>query len=240
MAEQIRVLVVEDELIVGEAIRALLGEASDITVVDEANNAEEALEKARLLKPDVVLVDLHLPDKPGIQVIEEMIAEAPNTRILVLTASSDDTTVTAAFQAGALGYVLKTQATDDLVSAIHTAYRGLSALHPAIATKLVRQLKRPLIEPPPVDSPLTEPEERVLLCVARGRSNQEIAAELGVSISTVRTHVSKILNKLQLENRTQAALFALRKGMLTLNDVQMVRTKGAPSHRHASDEDDEE
>lgn len=239
MAEQIRVLVVEDEMIVAEAIRALLDEADDITVIDEASNGEEALRKARQLKPDVLLIDLQLPDKPGIQVIEDLIAEAPDTRILVLTAYSDDNSVTAAFQAGALGYVLKTQATAELVAAIHIANQGLSALHPAIATKLVRQLKRPLIDPTAAEPILSELEERVLVCVARGRSNQEIAAELGVSPSTIRTHMSKIFHKLQLENRTQAALFALRKGMLTLNDVQMVRTRNPSSQNRNVEQDDE-
>jgi NarL family two-component system response regulator LiaR len=135
--------------------------------------------------------------------------------------------VAAAFQAGALGYVLKTQASEELVQAVQTASRGLSALHPSIATKLVRQLNRPH-EQEADAAMLSEPEERVLIEVARGLSNQEIAEELGLSLSTVRTHVSKILGKLQLDNRTQAALYALRKGMLRLNQVR-VRQGASPS-----------
>jgi two-component system, NarL family, response regulator LiaR len=233
MEEQIRVLVVEDEKIVGEAIRALLEDEPGIQVIDEATTGDAAVRKARQLKPDVILVDLLLPDKSGVVVIEEILADDPNARILVLTAYSEDHRVTAAFQAGALGYVLKTQASTELVEAIQTAHRGLSALHPSIATKLVRQLKRP--NDPPLEEPLlSEPEERVLIGVARGLSNQEIAEELGLSLSTVRTHVSKILSKLHLENRTQAALYALKKGMVLL--VQ-VKAPTATSNTHEQEEE---
>jgi NarL family two-component system response regulator LiaR len=232
MENEIRVLVVEDEQIVGEAIRALLEEADGITVLDEATTAEAAIDKARTLRPDVILIDLQLPDQSGIYVIGRVLAEAPDARILVLTGLSDDQTVAAAFQAGALGYLLKTQATEELVHAIHIAHSGLSALHPSIATKLIRQLKRPA-EPVVEEHLLSDPEERVLIGIARGLSNQEIAAELRISISTVRTHVSKILNKLHLENRTQAALYALRTGMVNLSQVQVNRLATAPS-----DEDD--
>ena len=231
MGKEIRVLVVEDEMIVGEAIRALLDEAG-IIVVDEAATAEAAIHKARYLRPDVILVDLQLPDKPGIRVIEEIMAENPRARILVLSAFSDDLRVTAAFQAGALGYVLKTQASDELVQAVQTAHRGLSALHPSIATKLIRQLKRPQ-EVEIEEFALSEPEERVLVEVARGLSNQEIAEELRLSLSTVRTHVSKILSKLHLENRTQAALYALRKGLVRLSQVRIEQSVSA---LHADDD----
>jgi two-component system, NarL family, response regulator LiaR len=224
MTEDIRVLLVEDELIVGEAIRALLEESEGIIVVDDAKTAEAAVRKARKLKPDVILVDLLLPDKPGIHVIETIMDEDPSARVLVLSAFSDDNRVAAAFQAGALGYVLKTQASEELVRAIQIAYHGQSSLHPSIATKLVRQLKRPP-EPLPEESLLTEPEERVLVAVARGLSNQEIADELGLSLSTVRTHVSKILSKLHLDNRTQAALHALRKGMVDLSQVRVAHAE---------------
>ena len=219
MPKTIRVLVIEDEMIVGEAIRALLEDASGIVVIDEARTAEAALRMVRQLKPDVILVDLLLPDMPGIELIEKIMAGDPRSRIVVLSAYSDDKYVAAAFQAGALGYVLKTQATADLVEAVNTAARGLSSLHPSIATKLVRQMKRTssIIAG---DLLLSEPEERVLIFIARGFSNQDIARELGLSLSTVRTHVSKILSKLELENRTQAALYALRSGMISLDHVQ--------------------
>ncbi|RIK35675.1 MAG: DNA-binding response regulator [Chloroflexi bacterium] len=230
MANDIRVLLVEDELIVGEAIRALLEETDGIVVIDDAGTAEAAVRKARTLKPDVILVDLLLPDKPGIHVIETIMDEDPTARILVLTAFSDDSRVAAAFQAGALGYVLKTQASEELVQAIQTAYRGLSALHPSIATKLVRQLKRP-IEAPAEEALLTEPEERVLMGIARGLSNQEIADELGLSLSTVRTHVSKILSKLHLDNRTQAALHALRKGIVDLAQVRVAHVEASTAYQ---------
>lgn len=220
MSNSISVLIIEDEKIVGEALRALLEEAEGIEVIAEAPNAATGIAMARQYEPDVILVDLLLPDKSGIQVIEEIIAENRSARILVLTAFSDDSRVAAAFQAGALGYLLKTQATTELVQAIQTAARGLSSLHPAIATKLVRQLKRP-VDNSPNEVALSDPEERVLVYVARGLTNQEIAEELSISLSMVRTHVSRILSKLALENRTQAAIYALKKGLLSLNEVRI-------------------
>ncbi len=220
MSNPIRVLIIEDEKIVGEALRALLEEAEGIQVIAEAPTAASGIAMARQYSPDVILVDLLLPDKSGIQVIEEIMAENRSARVLVLTAFSDDSRVSAAFQAGALGYLLKTQATTELVQAVQTAARGLSSLHPAIATKLVRQLKRP-VESSPSEAILSEPEERVLIYVARGLTNQEIALELDISLSMVRTHVSRILSKLELDNRTQAAIYALKKGLLSLNEVRI-------------------
>ncbi len=220
MSNPISVLIIEDEKIVGEALRALLEEAEGIQVIAEAPTAASGIAMARQYTPDVILVDLLLPDKSGIQVIEEIMAENRSARVLVLTAFSDDSRVSAAFQAGALGYLLKTQATTELVQAVQTAARGLSSLHPAIATKLVRQLKRP-VESSPSEAILSEPEERVLIYVARGLTNQEIALELDISLSMVRTHVSRILSKLELDNRTQAAIYALKKGLLSLNEVRI-------------------
>lgn len=222
MPQAIRVLVVEDEMIVGEAIRALLDSAPGFDVVGEASDAKEAIRKTRLLKPDVILIDLLLPDKTGIEVIEQITSEDPKARIVVLSAHSDDSYVATAFQAGALGYVLKTQATDELVQAVETAAHGLSSLHPSVASKLVRQLKRSTheLEEEEEGPLLSEPEERVLVGIARGFSNQDIAHELGLSVSTVRTHVSNILSKLALENRTQAALYALRTGMVSLEHAR--------------------
>ncbi len=220
MSNPISVLIIEDEKIVGEALRALLEEAEGIQVIAEAPTAASGIAMARQYSPDVILVDLLLPDKSGIQVIEEIMAENRSARVLVLTAFSDDSRVSAAFQAGALGYLLKTQATTELVQAVQTAARGLSSLHPAIATKLVRQLKRP-VESSPSEAILSEPEERVLIYVARGLTNQEIALELDISLSMVRTHVSRILSKLELDNRTQAAIYALKKGLLSLNEVRI-------------------
>lgn len=218
MQRQIRVLLVEDETIVGEAILALLGMEPWITLVGEAENAETAVRKVRLLKPDVVLLDLHLPDRSGVEVIEEIMRELPQTRILVLTGSVNENEVYAAFRAGAIGYVLKTQAINELTQAIDYAVRGYSAIHPKVANIMLNKLGQSAAGGRPLaDRPLSEAEMRVLVLVAQGLANKEIARQLGVSRMTVHVHVSNILAKLGIENRTQAALYALKKGWVTLD-----------------------
>jgi two-component system, NarL family, response regulator LiaR len=159
-----------------------------------------------------------MPRKTGIEAIEEIKQEDPDARILVLTSYSDDEKVFAAIKAGALGYLLKETSTKELLQAIHDVYRGESSLHPAIARKLIRELNRPS-NLPPADEPLTEREIEVLIFVARGYSNQDIANALFISERTVRTHVSNILSKLHLANRTQAALYALKEGLTNLEEA---------------------
>jgi two-component system, NarL family, response regulator LiaR len=211
----IRVLLVEDETIVGEAICALLADEEGIQIVGEAVSAEAAIRKARLLKPDVILLDLGLPDRPGIEVIPSVLQENPHAHILILTGCMDETEVAAAFRAGAMGYVLKTQAITDLVRAIEQAAQGQSLLHPRIARIMLSTLGQPSARLP-VEQALSEAEMRVLRFVAEGLSNKEIARCLGVSRMTINVHVSSILAKLNLTNRTQAALYALRQGWVTL------------------------
>jgi NarL family two-component system response regulator LiaR len=145
--------------------------------------------------------------------------EIPNARLVVLWWFSDDDKVFAAIKAGALGYLLKETSTQDLLQAIRDVYHGESSLHPAIARKLIRELNRPTTLPPS-DEPLTDREAEVLILVARGLSNQDIADKLVISERTVRTHVSNILSKLQLANRTQAALYALKEGLTSLDEPQ--------------------
>ncbi len=164
-------------------------------------------------------MDLMMPRKTGIEAIEEIKRETPEARILVLTSYSDDDKVFAAIKAGAQGYLLKETSTQDLLQAIRDVYHGESSLHPAIARKLIRELNRPS-SLPPSDDPLTEREAEVLVLVARGLSNQDIADKLIISERTVRTHVSNILGKLHLANRTQAALYALKEGLTRLDDAQ--------------------
>ena len=158
-----------------------------------------------------------MPRKTGIEAIEEIKQENPNARIVVLTSYSDDDKVFAAIKAGALGYLLKETSTQDLLQAIRDVYHGESSLHPAIARKLIRELNRPTTLPPS-DEPLTDREAEVLVLVARGLSNQDIADKLVISERTVRTHVSNILSKLHLANRTQAALYALKEGLTSLDE----------------------
>ncbi len=218
MSERIRVLIADDHHVVRGGIRALLETEDDIDVVAEAADGVETVLKTRSLNPDVILMDLMMPRKTGIEAIEEIKQEDPDARILVLTSYSDDEKVFAAIKAGALGYLLKETSTKELLQAIHDVYRGESSLHPAIARKLIRELNRPS-SLPPSDEPLTEREIEVLIFVARGYSNQDIANALFISERTVRTHVSNILSKLHLANRTQAALYALKEGLTNLEEA---------------------
>jgi NarL family two-component system response regulator LiaR len=219
VTEVIRVLIADDHTIVRGGLCALLEGVPGIAVVAEAADGVEAVLKARAVKPDVILMDLVMPRKTGIEAIEEIKHENPNARILVLTSYSDDDKVCAAIKAGALGYLLKETSAQDLLQAIRDVYHGESSLHPAIARKLIRELNRPT-QLPPSDEPLTEREAEVLVLVARGLANQDIADKLVISERTVRTHVSNILSKLHLANRTQAALYALKEGLTSLDEAQ--------------------
>lgn len=219
MGEPIRVLLADDHTVVRGGIHALLEGEPGITVIGEASDGAEAVEKVRELDPDVILLDLMMPEKTGIEAIEEIKQEKPEARILVLTSFSDDDKVFAAIKAGALGYLLKQTSPTELFQAIRDVYNGESSLHPAIARKLIRELNRPT-NLPPVDEPLTDREVEVLIFLARGLTNQEIADDMIISERTVRTHVSNILSKLHLANRTQAALYALKEGLVALEQIE--------------------
>ena len=221
MTRSIRVLVADDHAIVRKGIRALLATEPDIEVVGEAENGREAVTEVEKLRPDVILMDLVMPELDGIEAIRRITARQPEARILVLTSFAADDKVFPAIKAGALGYLLKDSGPEELVQAIHQVYRGESSLHPTIARKLLQELSRPS-ERPPTPEPLTEREVEVLRLVARGQSNQEIADQLVISEATVRTHVSNILGKLHLASRTQAALYALREGLASLDDAEEV------------------
>ena len=221
MTSSIRVLVADDHAIVRKGIRALLATEPDIEVVGEAENGREAVTEAERLQPDVILMDLVMPEVDGIEAIRRITGRQPEARILVLTSFAADDKVFPAIKAGALGYLLKDSGPEELVQAIHQVYLGESSLHPTIARKLLQELSRPS-ERPPTPEPLTEREVEVLRLVARGQSNQEIADQLVISEATVRTHVSNILGKLHLASRTQAALYALREGLASLDDAEEV------------------
>ncbi|UCC86495.1 MAG: response regulator transcription factor [Anaerolineales bacterium] len=214
--ESVRVLIADDHIIVRRGIRALLETEPNIEVAGEAENGKEAVAEAERIQPDVILMDLVMPEMDGIEAIRRITASQPEARILVLTSFAADDKVFPAIKAGALGYLLKDSGPDELVGAIHQVYRGESSLHPTIARKLLQELSRPL-EQPPAPEPLTEREVEVLQLVARGQSNQEIAEKLVISEATARTHVSHILRKLHLASRTQAALYALREGLASLD-----------------------
>jgi NarL family two-component system response regulator LiaR len=171
---------------------------------------------ARALEPDVILLDLLMPRKGGVEAIVEIVAENPQARILVLTSFAEEAKVYAAVKAGALGYLLKDASPKQILAAIREVHRGEPSLPPAIARKLMRELRR-TSNLPPTEDPLTERELEILKLVAQGLPNLEIAERLVISERTVRTHVSSILGKLHLANRTQAALYALREGLTHLD-----------------------
>jgi NarL family two-component system response regulator LiaR len=212
MSQLIRVLIVDDHAVVREGLRALITSEPGLEVMAEAADGTEAVSKSRELKPDVILLDLLMPRKSGLEAIEEIKADDPAARILVLTSYADDDKVFPAIKAGALGYLLKDSSPQELLQAIRETYQGESSLHPTIARKLIRELNRPS-DLPPTEEPLTEREVEVLKLVAQGLANNEIARTLSISERTARTHVSNILSKLHLANRTQAALYAIREGL---------------------------
>ncbi|MGD9046892.1 MAG: response regulator transcription factor [Anaerolineae bacterium] len=218
MTNEIRILIADDHAIVRKGLRAVLRNVPDIQVVGEAATGWEAISEAESLQPDVVLMDLVMPELDGIEAILRINAAQPEARILVLTSYAGEDKIFPAIKAGALGYQLKDSSPDELVDAIRQVHAGESSLHPVIARKVLQELSRPSDRPPTPD-PLTPRELEVLRLVAQGRDNREIAEVLVISDTTVRTHVSNILNKLHLASRTQAALYALREGLASLDET---------------------
>jgi len=229
-AGKIRVFVVDDHAIVRDGIQSLLATEPDIECVGEAANGADAVSKVRILRPDVILMDLVMPEMDGIEAIHQIMAFQPEARILVLTSFTADDKVFPAIKAGALGYLLKDTGSEDLMRAIHQVYRGEASLHPKIARMVLQEISTAqpikssehpshLPEKSSTVDPLTDRELEVLKLVAHGRSNREIADQLIVTEGTVRTHVSNILDKLHLASRTQATLYALREGLASLEDV---------------------
>jgi len=219
MTDDIRIFIADDHAIVRKGLRMLIAGETGMTLVGEAADGLEAVAKIRTLQPDVILMDLVMPRQGGLETIVQVKSEMPEARIMVLTSFAEEEQVFSAIKAGALGYLLKDSSPDQLVQAIHDVYRGESSLHPTIALKLIRELRRPS-DLPPTDDPLTEREVEVVKLVARGLTNQEIAETLVLSERTVGNHIGSILSKLHLANRTQAALYALRKGLATLDEEE--------------------
>jgi NarL family two-component system response regulator LiaR len=221
MTPLIRVLLVDDHAILRKGIRAVLSTEPDIEVVGEASDGEDALAQAAALQPDVILMDLVMPKMDGTEATRRVTSRQPGVRVLVLTSFVAHDMVFPAIKAGALGYVLKDTGPDDLVRAIRQVHRGERTLEPDIARKVLFELAQPTKQPPTPD-PLTSRELDVLRLIAQGRSNREIAGDLVLAEKTVRTHVSSVLGKLHLASRTQAALYALKEGFASLDDVPAV------------------
>ena len=211
MMKSIKILVCDGHAIVRIGLRSLLAGNPDMQLVGEATDGEEAVAMAGRLKPDVIIMDLVMSRKDGVSAITEIKKENRESRILVFTSVSDDSYVfPSLIRAGADGYLLKDASPGELMQAIKDVYQGRSTLHPVIAQKVIQELHRPTDFQTAVE-PLSEREAEVLKYVAQGMSNQDIARMLGIKEGTVRIHVGNILSKLQLANRTQATLYALRK-----------------------------
>lgn len=208
---KVKILIVDDHSMVREGVKMYLGFDTTLEVVGEASNGEEALEQVAKLNPDVVLMDLIMPVMDGVTTIGEMKKRHPDIEIIALTSVLEDEKVIGAVQAGATGYLLKDSKPQELIDAIHAAGRGEVRLHPEAAKRLMRQVKTPDMR-----ESLTPRETDILKMIGRGYSNKDVSKELELSEYTIKAHVSSLLSKLGLSSRTQAALFALKQGLVGL------------------------
>jgi DNA-binding NarL/FixJ family response regulator len=210
MSESIRVLIVDDHAVVREGLRTFLDLQDGIEVVGEAGDGEQAVREAERLRPDVVLVDLVMPKLDGVQTMRALRERVPLARAVVLTSYLDDERLLPAIRAGAAGYLLKSVQPQELARAVRTAAAGEALIDPAVAARLVEALDSGREDRA---EQLTPREREVLALLARGFANKRIAAELGIAEKTVKTHVSNVLAKLGVSDRTQAALYASRLGL---------------------------
>ncbi|MDU5335247.1 response regulator transcription factor [Enterococcus sp.] len=208
----IRVLLVDDHEMVRLGVSSYLSIQADVEVVGEAENGEEGYEKAMDLRPDVILMDLVMEVMDGIESTKKILKEWPEAKILIVTSFIDDEKVYPAIEAGASGYLLKTSTAHEIANAIRKTFNGERVLEPEVTTKMMEQLSnrnRHVLH-----EELTNREQEILLLIAQGMSNQEIADELFITLKTVKTHVSNILAKLEVEDRTQAAIYAFKHGLI--------------------------
>jgi NarL family two-component system response regulator LiaR len=213
----IRVLIVDDHTVVRQGLRFLLQNQEDIEVTGEAANGEEAVQAVREQVPAVVLLDLLMPKTDGLTALREIKRVSPATQVVVLTSHQEDANLFEAVKAGAISYVHQTAGVEAVVSSVRAAARGESVLDPGVAAKVLEEVRHPRGRGE-MDQ-LSKREIEVLTALARGRSNKEIARELSIGEETVKTHISNILSKLQLADRTQAAIYALRRRLLPLDEA---------------------
>jgi two-component system, NarL family, response regulator LiaR len=214
----VRVLITDDHKVVRRGLRGFLELEPDLEVVGEAENGEEAVDMARRLEPDVVLMDLLMPVMDGIEATRVIRSELPEVEVVALTSVLEDASVTGAVRSGAIGYLLKTTDADELCEAIRAAAAGQVRLAPEAAARLMREVRAPA-SPETLTEPLTQRETEVLKLIARGRANKQIARELFVTTSTVKTHVNNLYRKLDISSRTQAALYAARIGLVPTEEI---------------------
>jgi DNA-binding NarL/FixJ family response regulator len=221
--EKIKVMLVEDHVLVREGTREMLDREEDLQVVAEAGDGEQAVQLAAEHRPDIIIMDIAMPKLNGIEATRQIKAANPTASILVLTAYDDDQYVFAFLEAGAAGYLLKDVSTGDLIQAIRAVHTGESVLHPAVARKVIDYFSRRSAERRAEESDsfeqLTDREMEVLRLAGKGMTNREIAHELTISVRTAQVHLSNVFSKIGVGSRTEAVLYALRKGWLILEDT---------------------
>ena len=210
--DKVRVLLADDHALFRRGLASLLAGRDDIDVVGEAGSGQEAIDRAHELMPDVILMDVRMPGLNGLEATRRIKEEMPYVRIVILTVSEDDEDLFAALKNGAQGYLLKNIDPEDLIACIHQVQRGEAPLAPPMASKILKEFSAPPARPGPA---LTQRERQVLELVARGDANKEIARHLQISENTVKNHLRNILEKLHLQNRVQAVMYALREGLIT-------------------------
>jgi len=213
--EKIRLVLVDDHVVVREGLRMILNLDDGLEVIGQASNGQEGVEEVKRLRPDVVLMDLKMPVMDGVSAIREIKTAFPEMELIALTSVLEDKLVINAVEAGAAGYLLKEGDSEMLIEAIYAANRGEVRLHPDAKKRLSREIRTPEMR-----ESLTPRETDTLRLVAKGHPNKDIAEQLGVSEMTIKTHVSNILSKLNLQSRTQAALFALREGIIGIESLE--------------------
>lgn len=210
----INVLLVDDHEMVRLGVSSYLSMQDDIDVIAEAKNGREGVEKALSYKPDIILMDLVMPEMDGIEATKEILRQWPEAKIIILTSFIDDEKVFPAINEGAKSYILKTSSASQIAKAIRDTYQGDGVFEPQVTDKLVNRIQMKQQHFPHDD--LTQRELEVLLLIAQGKSNQEIADELFITLKTVKTHVSNILSKLEVEDRTQATIYAFKNQLIKM------------------------